>query len=108
MMTDKEKCKQKAQALVDELTALYGIEFHYYLIAGSDECFDIRRYGSPTIYISGGIHDDTYYVDIWEHEHSKEQLYSSYYERIPKPVMILVLDKLLNRKALPTKQMELF
>lgn len=107
MMTDRDKCKQKAQALVDELTALYGIEFHY-LIAGADECFDIRRYGSPTIYISGGINTDTYYVDIWEHEHSKGQLYTSGYESIPKPVMILVLDKLLNRKANPTKQMELF
>jgi hypothetical protein len=106
-MTDRDKCNQKAQALVDELSALYGIEFHY-LIAGADECFDIRRYGSPTIYISGGIDTDTYYVDIWEHEHSKGQLYSSYYERIPKPVMIHVLDKLLKRKVNPTKQMELF
>lgn len=108
MMTDKEKCVEKAHALADELYARYGVKFSCICGAGAEVYFELTKYGAPCIHINGNIINDNYCVHAWANERAREYLYSSGYNDIPKPVMILVLDKLLNRKAHPTKQMELF
>lgn len=108
MTTDKEKCVEKAHALADEFKALYGVDFSCICNAGAYGFFDMTKYGKPCIQISGNIFSDDYYMTAWETETGKTRLYSSGYETIPKPVMILILNKLLKRKALSTKQMELF
>lgn len=97
-MTYREQAKQKANDLKQELETLYGGEFRV-LLTGAEEIFDLVRYGTPVVYIVGGIHSDNYHVDIWENEHSKAQLYSSGYHAIPKPVMLLVLNKVFKRKT---------
>ncbi len=107
-MTDRELCTQKAKALADELSARYGTEFRY-MITGSDECFDIVKHGAPYVYISGGIHSDLYYLTMWVTETSKYLLTTSGSERLPKSVMIAILDKFIDYKApYPAAQMELF
>lgn len=108
MMTDKDRCVEKAHALADEFKALYGVDFSCICNAGAHGFFEMMKYGAPCIHISGSIFSDDYYITAWATETSKLYLYSSSLETIPKPVMIHVLDKLLKRKVHPTKQMELF
>lgn len=96
-MTDKEICKAKYTALVNELNAMYDCEFRGGIF-GSPEGFDVMCNGKPTVHIGGNIHNDNYFLEIWVAETGIEHWYNSGYRQIPKDEMMYQLNLYLPKK----------
>lgn len=103
-MTDKEKAVSKANALRIELESRYNCAFSCLCNTGAHGFFDMTKYGTPTVSISGNIFSDDYYVTIWEKENGKAYLYSSGYDTIPKTEMLNHLDEFIGHN----EQLSLF
>lgn len=64
-MDSKQKAVQKANQLKTELETLFGGEFRTLCNCGYAGSFDIHKYGEPTVYISGSIYSDNYFMTVW-------------------------------------------
>jgi len=62
---EKQKAVQKANQLKSELESMFEGEFRTLCNCGFAGSFDIHKYGEPTIYISGSIYSDNYYMTVW-------------------------------------------
>ena len=62
---DKQKAVLKANELKQELEGLFEGEFRTLCNCGFAGSFDIYKYGEPTIYISGSIYSDNYFMTVW-------------------------------------------
>ena len=62
---DKQKAVLKANELKQELEGLFEGEFRTLCNCGFAGSFDIHKYGEPTIYISGSIYSDNYFMTVW-------------------------------------------
>jgi hypothetical protein len=94
---DKQKAVQKANELKQELEGLFEGEFRTLCNCGYAGSFDIRRYGTPTVYIGGSIFSDNYYVTVWD-KTGKHTLYDSGFKQLTKAEMINKLGTVIKQK----------